>query len=262
MRDLKINEQIEADRVRLIDLQGRQLGVLAFGEAMRHAQRNNVDLVQVKEDSRVPVCKLLDYKKYVFEKKKRQSASKKKHKRMVLKEVKFRIGTEEGDYKVKLKKLQRFLEQGDRTKITIRFRGREVVYKEQGYNVLNRVINDLSAISEPENESKLEGKQLIIVLRPLQKQQSSASEPKPETKVASGTKLGAKAVSGTKLEAKAVSEAKLGAKAASETKPEAKAANEAKVAVKENLPTQDDAKKEDAPGINKKQQKEKENAKN
>ena len=153
---------------------------------------------------------------------------------MVLKEVKFRIGTEEGDYKVKLKNLQRFLEQGDRTKITIRFRGREVVYKEQGYNVLNRVISDLSAISEPENESKLEGKQLIIVLRPLQKQQQSP----------------------------AAGETKQEAKGASETKPKVRAMSETKTAVKGNVPTQDDAKKEEVPGINKKQQEEKQNAKN
>ena len=181
MREPKINEQITAERVRLIDLKGKQLGIINFVDALARAQRSNVDLVQVSEDSVPPVCKLLDYKKYIFDKKKKRSLSKRKHKRTVLKEVKFRPATEEGDYQVKLKNLSRFLEQGDRAKITIRFRGREVIYKDQGYEVLNRIVGDLAGIAEPEQESKLEGKQLMTVLRPIPKQQLNKQQASERT---------------------------------------------------------------------------------
>ena len=169
MAKTKINEQIEADKVRLISTDGKQLGIFDFNKALHTARKEKKDLVLMTDVSDPPVCKILDFKKHIFEKKKQLGQAKRNNRRTILKEIKLRPDTEEGDYQVKLKRLFKFLNAGDRVKVTIRFRGREVVYKERGYKMLERVQNDLGELAEVEQQSKLEGKLLITVLKPSSK---------------------------------------------------------------------------------------------
>jgi translation initiation factor IF-3 len=145
------------------------LGIVAIEEAMKKASAASLDLVQLANDSDHPVCKLMDYGKHLFDKKKQKSASKKKQKRTQLKEIKFRPGTEENDYQIKLKSIMRFIQDGDKAKITMRFRGREMAHQNLGFELLKRIETDLSDQAVVEQEPQSEGRQLVMVMSPAKK---------------------------------------------------------------------------------------------
>ena len=136
---------------------------------MKKASAASLDLVQLANDSEHPVCKLMDYGKHLFDKKKQKSASKKKQKRTQLKEIKFRPGTEENDYQIKLKSITRFIQDGDKAKITMRFRGREMMHQDLGLELLKRIETDLSDQAVVEQEPQSEGRQLVMVMSPAKK---------------------------------------------------------------------------------------------
>jgi translation initiation factor IF-3 len=163
-----INDQITADPVRLVGAEGEQVGIVPLSEAMAAAAAANMDLVLIA-DSDPAVCKVMDYGKHIFEAKKQKSAQRKKQKRTQVKEMKFRPGTEVGDYQVKLRNLTRFLENGDKAKVTLRFRGREMAHQEIGMELLKRVEADLAELGSVEQFPKMEGRQLTMVIAPKKK---------------------------------------------------------------------------------------------
>ncbi|MFK7795712.1 MAG: translation initiation factor IF-3 [Gammaproteobacteria bacterium] len=164
-----MNEDILNPNVRLIDATGENVGVVATEEARRIASEAALDLVEISPNAEPPVCRVMDYGKFKFEQNKKAHQAKKKQKQIQVKEIKFRPGTEEGDYKVKLRKLTEFLQDGDKTKITIRYRGREMQHKELGAQLLDRIEADLSEYGDVEQRPKMEGRQLIMVLSPTKK---------------------------------------------------------------------------------------------
>jgi translation initiation factor IF-3 len=161
-----INEGIKAQEVRLVDQNGGQLGVVAFDKALAMAKEAELDLVVVAPDSKPPVCRIMNYGKTLFDKKKQLQASKKKQKKVQVKEIKVRPGTEEGDYQVKLRNLIRFLNDGDKTKVSMRFKGREIAHHDLGMKVMLRLQEDLSEYGDIELAPKFEGRQMIMVLAP------------------------------------------------------------------------------------------------
>jgi len=160
------NDEITADRVRLIGADGSQVGIVPIAEARAAAEASSMDLVLIADQSDPVVCKIMDYGKHVFESKKQKNAQKKKQRRTQLKEMKFRPGTEEGDYQVKLRNLTRFLENGDKAKVTLRFRGREMAHQEIGMELLKRVETDLVELGSVEQFPKMEGRQMTMVIAP------------------------------------------------------------------------------------------------
>lgn len=160
-----INENIEATEVRLIASDGEQVGIVSFQDALAKAESESLDLVQLADGDPV-VCKIMDYGKKIFEEKKQKAAQKKKQKQTQVKEIKLRPGTEEGDYQVKLRNLIRFLENGDKAKVTIRYRGREMAHQEIGMQLLERIEKDLEEQSVVEQRPKMEGRQMMMVLAP------------------------------------------------------------------------------------------------
>lgn len=152
--------------MRLIDEEGKQVGILNIDEALRQAQRAGLDLVEISPQAEPPVCRLLDYGKYTFELSKKQGVQRKKQRQIQVKEIKFRPATDIGDYKVKLKKIVEFLEEGDKVKVTLRFRGREVQHKDLGMDLLQRLVADVGAAAHVESEPKMEGKQITLVFAP------------------------------------------------------------------------------------------------
>lgn len=166
----RINEEITATDVRLIGKDGDQLGIVSLSDAQALADQSTLDLVEISPNAEPPVCKVMDYGKFLFEKSKAQKEQKKKQKQIQVKEIKFRPGTDEGDYQVKLRNLRRFLEGGDKAKVTIRFRGREMAHQEIGIELLNRVKADLEEIANCESfPRRVEGRQMIMVLAPHKK---------------------------------------------------------------------------------------------
>ena len=161
-KKLAVNGDIRARQVRLIDQEGTQLGIVSIEEALKTAEQAGLDLVEIAADADPVVCKIMDFGKHIFEAKKQKAASKKK-------EVKFRPGTEEGDYQVKLRNLVRFLEQGDKAKVTLRFRGREMAHQEIGMQLIKRIEADLEPHAAVEQHAKMEGRQLTMVLAPKKK---------------------------------------------------------------------------------------------
>lgn len=164
-----INENIEAREVRLIGADGQQVGVVSIEDALKAAEEARLDLVEISPDATPPVCKIMDYGKHLFEKKKQAAIAKKNQKQVQIKEIKFRPGTEEGDYQVKLRSLIRFLEDGDKAKVSLRFRGREMAHQELGMELLKRVEEDLAPYGSVEQYAKMEGRQLTMVLAPGKK---------------------------------------------------------------------------------------------
>ena len=142
---------------------------MAIDEALRIASEAELDLVEISPNAQPPVCRVMDYGKYKFEQSKKAHQAKKKQKQIQVKEIKFRPGTEEGDYQVKLRKLIEFLEAGDKTKITIRYRGREMQHQELGAQLLDRIEQDLESHGVVEQRPKMEGRQLVMVLAPSKK---------------------------------------------------------------------------------------------
>ncbi len=164
-----MNEQITARKVRLIDENGEQRGILAIDAALAKAKDIGLDLVEISPNADPPVCRVMDIGKFLYEDSKRKAAARKNQKQIQVKEIKFRPGTDIGDYNIKLKKLKAFLENGDKTKVTIRFRGREMAHKELGLDLLKRVEADLVDFGNVEQFPKLEGRQMIMVLAPNKK---------------------------------------------------------------------------------------------
>ncbi|WP_459819016.1 translation initiation factor IF-3 [Galenea microaerophila] len=164
-----INEQIKAREVRLIGPEGEQLGVVSIQEARERAEEEGLDLVEITAKANPPVCKIMDYGKYLYQKQKKAHEAKKKQKQVQVKEVKFRPGTEEGDYQVKLRNLMRFLENGDRVKVTIWFRGREITHKELGLKMLERIRDDIQDVATVEQMPKMEGRQMQMMVAPAKK---------------------------------------------------------------------------------------------
>jgi translation initiation factor IF-3 len=150
----------------LIAEDGEQVGILDISEAKQKAAEANLDLVEIVPNADPPVCRLMDYGRFRFDQKKKQNEARKKQKQVQVKEVKFRPGTDIGDYNVKLKNLTRFLSEGDKAKVTMRFRGREHAHRELGLELLRRVENDLSDISIVEQQPQMEGRQMVMVLGP------------------------------------------------------------------------------------------------
>ena len=155
--------------VRLVGAEGEQIGIVSIAEAKEAAQQATLDLVEISPDAEPPVCKLMDYGKHVFEAKKQQAAQKKKQKQTQVKEMKFRPGTDEGDYQIKLRNLVRFLENGDKAKVTLRYRGREMAHQELGMEMLKRIETDLEELGNVEQFPKMEGRQLTMVIAPKSK---------------------------------------------------------------------------------------------
>ncbi|PKM04649.1 MAG: translation initiation factor IF-3 [Gammaproteobacteria bacterium HGW-Gammaproteobacteria-6] len=164
-----INENITAREVRLIGAEGEQIGIVSIQEAMAVAEEAKLDLVEISPDAEPPVCRVMDYGKHIFEKKKQQAAARKNQKIIQIKEIKFRPGTEEGDYQVKLRNLIRFLSDGDKAKVSLRFRGREMAHQELGMELLKRVEQDLLEYGSVEQHPKMEGRQLMMVIAPKKK---------------------------------------------------------------------------------------------
>ena len=146
-----------------------QLGVMSLLQAKQIASEAGLDLVEISPNADPPVCRVMDYGKFRFEQNKKQQAAKKKQKQIQVKEIKFRPGTDEGDYQVKLRNLTRFLTDGDKTKITVRFRGREMAHREIGMEMLKRVEKDLAELAIVEQFPKMEGRQMVMVLAPKKK---------------------------------------------------------------------------------------------
>jgi len=168
---------------------GDQLGIKTVVEALKLAEEANVDLVEIAPLANPPVCKLMDYGKFRYREQKKAHEAKLKQKQIQVKEIKFRPGTDEGDYKIKLGKLLQFLEEGDKAKVTLRFRGREMAHKEFGERLLERVRKDLDAVGLVEQFPRLEGRQMVMVIAPKKKvlvkeKPARAAKPKAEPKKA------------------------------------------------------------------------------
>ena len=168
--------------MRLVAENGDQLGIQPVAEALRMAEEKNVDLVEIAPLANPPVCKLMDYGKFRYREQKKAHEAKLKQKQIQVKEIKFRPGTDEGDYKIKLGKLIEFLEEGDKAKVTLRFRGREMAHKEFGERLLERVRKDLDPYGLVEQFPRLEGRQMVMVLAPKKKGAARARAARLEAK--------------------------------------------------------------------------------
>ncbi|WP_196800603.1 translation initiation factor IF-3 [Thioalkalivibrio sp. ALJ16] len=163
-KTVRLNDQITCPQIRLIDAEGENRGVCSTAEALEMAAESGLDLVEISPNAEPPVARIMDYGKFKFEQAKKAQEAKKKQKQIQIKEVKFRPGTDEGDYKVKIRNLRRFIEAGDKGKVTIRFRGREMRHQELGGELLDKIEQDMSDIAVVEQRPKMEGRQMIMVL--------------------------------------------------------------------------------------------------
>ncbi|HEY1058889.1 translation initiation factor IF-3 [Limnobacter humi] len=165
----RTNGEIRIPEVRLIGVEGEQLGIVKTLDAIRMAEENDVDLVEIAPQAVPPVAKLMDYGKFRYQEQKKAQEAKSKQKQVQIKEIKFRPGTDDGDYQVKLRSLTRFLEEGDKCKVTLRFRGREMAHQELGARLLERVRADLEELGTVEQMPKLEGRQMVMMIGPKKK---------------------------------------------------------------------------------------------
>lgn len=165
----RLNEEINAPEIRLIGENGEQVGIVSVQSALKMAEEAGVDLVEIAPLAKPPVCRIMDYGKFRYQEAKKAHEAKLKLKQIQVKEVKFRPGTDEGDYQIKLRNLVRFLQEGDKAKITLRFRGREMAHQEFGIRLLERVKADLEPYATVEQFPKMEGRQLIMVMTPIKK---------------------------------------------------------------------------------------------
>ena len=162
----RINDQIESPSIRLIDQRGEMVGVVSLHQGLQMAYEAGLDLVEVSPNAEPPVCKLLEFGKFKYEQQKKQNEQRKKQKVIQVKEIKMRPNIDDHDYDVKKRAMLRFLEEGDKVKITLRFRGREMAHQELGTQLLNRVKEDTSKIAKVEMEPRFEGRQMIMILAP------------------------------------------------------------------------------------------------
>ncbi|MCL6468347.1 MULTISPECIES: translation initiation factor IF-3 [Ralstonia] len=165
----RINREISAPEVRLTGVEGEALGIVKLFDALRLAEEKDVDLVEIAPTAQPPVCRLMDYGKFKYQEQKKAHDAKLKQKVIQVKEVKFRPGTDDNDYGVKLRNATRFLEDGDRVKVTLRFRGREMAHQELGMRVLERIKSDLEEFGQVEQMPKMEGRQAVMMLAPKKK---------------------------------------------------------------------------------------------
>ncbi|QBB72586.1 translation initiation factor IF-3 [Pseudolysobacter antarcticus] len=163
------NLEIRVPRVRVIDAEGEQAGVMTRDEALSMAQELGLDLVEIQPTADPPVCRIMDFGKFKFEQQKKAHAAKKKQKQVEIKELKFRPSTEDGDYDVKMRNLKRFLEEGDKVKITIRFKGREMAHTELGELMVKRIQADILEDAVIESYPRLEGRQMVMMIAPKKK---------------------------------------------------------------------------------------------
>ena len=168
-KELRINSDITSPEVRLIGIKGEQIGIVSISAANTMAEEAETDLVEIAPLAKPPVCRLMDFGKYKYREAKKRHEAKLKQKQIQVKEIKFRPGTNEGDYQIKLRNLIRFLEEGDKTKVTLRFRGREMAHQEFGVRLLQRVQADLDSYGVVEQFPKMEGRQIVMVLSPKKK---------------------------------------------------------------------------------------------
>ena len=162
----KMNEAIRAREVRLIDETGQNVGVVAKTDALERAMKAGLDLVEISPDAEPPVCKILDYGKFKYQEQKKAAEARKNQKIVEIKEIKMRPGIDDHDYDVKMRSMKRFFEEGDKVKVTLRFRGREMAHQHLGMEVLQRVKSDCEPIAKIESEPRFEGRQMVMVLAP------------------------------------------------------------------------------------------------
>ncbi|URJ28449.1 translation initiation factor IF-3 [Candidatus Blochmannia vicinus (nom. nud.)] len=166
----RINREINAHKVRLTGVDGKQIGVVSLHEALKQSEDIGLDLVEVSPNSDPPVCRIMNYGKFLYEKNKSTKEQKKKQKVIHIKEIKFRPATDEGDYQIKLRSLIKFLKEGNKVKITLRFRGGELIHHQLGTKVLHRIRNELNELTTIEFFSnKIEGRQMTMILNPKKK---------------------------------------------------------------------------------------------
>ncbi len=166
-KEQRLNDDITYDQIRLVGDSGEQLGILSPDEARKIAEERAMDLVEIAPNAEPPVCRLMDYGKYLYASAKKKQESKKKQKQITVKEIKFRPGTDIGDYDIKVRNLTKFLDAGNKVKVTLRFRGREMAHQELGMEMLKRVEEDLKEIGVVEQMPKMEGRQMVMVLAPV-----------------------------------------------------------------------------------------------
>jgi translation initiation factor IF-3 len=162
----RVNQEIAVPRVRLVDERGEMIGVVTRNEALQRATDAGLDLVEVAANADPPVVKILDYGKYKYEEQKRRNEARKKQKVIEVKEIKLRPGIDDHDYEVKMRSMVKFIEEGDKVKVTMRFRGRELAHQELGMNVLMRVRDDLDKVAKVEQVPRMEGRQMTMVISP------------------------------------------------------------------------------------------------
>ena len=167
IKEHRLNDDITYEQIRLVSDSGEQLGILSPDEARKIAEERGMDLVEIAPNAEPPVCRLMDYGKYLYASAKKKQESKKKQKQITVKEIKFRPGTDIGDYDIKVRNLTKFLDAGNKVKVTLRFRGREMAHQELGMEMLKRVEEDLKEIGVVEQMPKMEGRQMVMVLAPL-----------------------------------------------------------------------------------------------
>ncbi|WP_162086325.1 translation initiation factor IF-3 [Sulfuriferula nivalis] len=168
-KETRINTEITGSEIRLIGVDGEPLGIFTAAQALKLAEEAEVDLVEIAPQAKPPVCRLMDYGKFKYQQSKRQHEAKLKQKQIQVKEIKFRPGTDEGDYQIKLRNLIKFLAEGDKAKVTLRFRGREMAHQEIGLAQLKRVEADLAEHAVVEQFPKMEGRQMVMMLAPKRK---------------------------------------------------------------------------------------------
>ncbi|WP_319003000.1 translation initiation factor IF-3 [Quatrionicoccus australiensis] len=165
----RLNEEITVPEIRLQGLEGEQLGVISIRAALQMAEEAGVDLVEIAPMAKPPVCRIMDYGKFKYQEQKRAHEAKLKQKQVQVKEIKLRPGTDENDYQIKLRNMTRFLEEEDKVKVTLRFRGREMAHQEFGMRQLERIKTDLEAVGQVEQMPKMEGRQMIMIIGPAKK---------------------------------------------------------------------------------------------
>mgnify|MGYP001342391622 CR=1 FL=1 len=161
-----MNGEIDTTQVQLIGADGENIGVVETGNAIQQAEDKGLDLVEIVPNASPPVCRLMNFGKFLFDLNKKKHAAKKKQKQVQVKEIKFRPATDESDYQIKLRSLKKFLDNGDKVKVTLRFRGREMAHQELGADMLRRVESDLNEIGQVEQFPKMEGRQMVMVIAP------------------------------------------------------------------------------------------------
>ena len=166
-KEQRLNDDITYEQIRLVSDSGEQLGILSPDEARKIAEERGMDLVEIAPNAEPPVCRLMDYGKYLYASAKKKQETKKKQKQITVKEIKFRPGTDIGDYDIKVRNLTKFLDAGNKVKVTLRFRGREMAHQELGMEMLKRVEEDLKEIGIVEQMPKMEGRQMVMVLAPV-----------------------------------------------------------------------------------------------